>query len=309
MFASNVSEFGPNWINYTLNDELTRHTDCSPASVAPHRCVTVLFCLSYTEFSPLTNQFCPPLADLLDQTGGELPTVEEFENVWDLPMEPEPVCLDNFEGDEAGYRAALDEYNVELSIHKKKHALFAWYLDAWLPMAAGVDVWSPKIKSNHIMVDKFMVPMDVSGKERVYVTVTTEAFGQVMFQNCRAKWIAVWTYKKDHGQKANPPKYSKDDLTTHVYEPLWSNSKVKGGGWHSDGLEYLNERIAAVSAIREEEASNGYDRMKLGLTYIQKANGVPEARADRTRTAAEANNAAVEGAVLNKRVKLTILDE
>ena len=74
-------------------------------------------------------------------------------------------------------------------------------------------------------------------------------------------------------------------------------------------MECLNERIEAISAIRAQEAKEGYDRMKLARKCIQEAMGVePEARG-RTRTAAEVNNAAVEGAVLQKRVKLTVLDK
>ena len=49
--------------------------------------------------------------------------------------------------------------------------------------------------------------------------------------------------------------------------------------------------------------------MKLACKCIQEAVGVdPEARGQ-ARTLAEANNAAVEGAVLQERVKLTILDK
>ena len=99
-----------------------------------------------------------------------------------------------------------------------------------------------------------------------------------------------------------------------MWDGLWSNTKgsegrVESATWHQDGLEYLNERIEAISAIRDEEAHNGCVRMKLARTYIQEAMGVEPETRGRTRTAAEVNNAAVEGAVLQKRVKLTVLDE
>ena len=271
-----------------------------------------MFSRNYTKFGLLTSLFSSR-TELLDATGGKLPTVEQIENVWHLPNEPQDVFLDDFEDQEA-YKAAKDEYNVELTKYEEAHKLFAWYVCDWLPMAVGIDFWGPSIKSKYLMVDKFKVPMDNSGKSKVYVTVTSEAFGQLMFKNCRAKWLAIWNWRKTHGAKKKVPAYSKDDPSTHVHEGLWSNTKgsegrVEGSTWHRDGLEYLNERIEVISAIRAEEADTGYDRMKLARTYIQEAMGVEPETRGRTRTAAEVNNAAVEGAVLQKRVKLTVLDE
>ena len=168
-------------------------------------------------------------------------------------MEPEDVFMENFE-DQAAHKAAKEECNVELTKCEEAHKIFTWHVCDWLPMAVGIDFWGPSIKSKHLMVDKFKVPMDNSGKSKVYVTVTSEAFSQLMFKNCREKWLAIWNWRKTHGAKKKVPAYSKDDPSTHVYEGLWSNTKgsegrVEGTTWHQDGLEYLNALIEILQAV------------------------------------------------------------
>ena len=268
------------------------------------------YCPSYTEFSYSNNRFCH-LADVLDKTGGKLATVEDIETIWDIPDKPtEPVQG----GDDANYAEAMTDYTNDLAVYKKKVGLLQWYATDFLPMSAGVETWGPVQKCTKLLTDKVMLEDNNSGKAKVLVPVTSEAFGQVMFKNCRKKCLAIWNWRKTHGAKKAVPKCAKDDPSTHVWNGLWSNTKgsegrVEGTTWHQDGLEYLNERIEAISAIRAKEADNGYDRMKLARTYIQEAMGVEPETRGRTRTAAEVNNAAVEGAVLQKRVKLTVLDE
>ena len=147
-----------------------------------------MFSRNYTKFSLLTSLFSSR-TELLDTTGGKLPTVEQIENIWNLPLEPEDVFLDDFEDQEA-CKAAKDEYNVELTKCEEAHKLFAWYVCDWMPMAVGIDFWGPSIKSKYLMVDKFKVPMDNSGKDGVCVTMTSKAFGQLMHKNCCEKWQA-----------------------------------------------------------------------------------------------------------------------
>ena len=91
---------------------------------------------------------------------------------------------------------------------------------------------------------------------------TSEAFGQVMHKNCHKKWMAVWKHKKEHGAKAKLPKCDKDDKTTHQEcEGLWSSNprsgQVEGGGWHTDGLQCLMDRMQAISAVRAADKDNG----------------------------------------------------
>ena len=234
--------------------------------------------------------------------------MEDIETIWDIPDKPtEPVQG----GDDANYAEAMTDYTNDLAIYKEKLALLQWYATDFLPMAAGVETWGPVQKCTKLLTDKVMLEDDNSGKAKVLVPVTSEAFGQVMFKNCREKWIAVWKYKKAHGSSATVPKYSKDDKTTHQYEALWSNPRSgqsEGAGWNMDGLQYLLDRMEAISAVREADKANDYAKMKQARTLIQEAvKWKPEN--DGKRSATQANNAAVEGAVFSKRIKMVVLDE
>ena len=152
---------------------------------------------------------------------------------------------------------------------------------------------------------------DASGKPKVLVPVTGEVFGKVMFKNCRRKWIAVWKYKRVHGKKATPPKYNKDDITTHQYDGLWSNpcsGQVEGGGWHNDGLEYLNARMHAIAGVRKADKANDYAKMKHARSLVQRVMEWKPTKNGK-RSASQANNAEVEGAVVKKRIKMVVIDE
>ena len=188
-----------------------------------------------------------------------------------------------------------------------------WYATEYLAMAVGVETWGPVQKCTKLLTDKVMLEDDNSGKAKVLVPVTSEAFGQVMFKNCRTKWIAVWTYKKAQGSSATVPKYVKDDKTTHQYEALWSNPRSgqsEGGGWNMEGLKYLMERMEVISAVKAVDKENDYAKMKHARTLIRGAvKWKPENNGKRSATQAQANNAADEGAVVSKRIKIVVLDE
>ena len=232
----------------------------------------------------------------------------DIESVWDIPEKPTEPVRGN---DDADFEAAMAIYKTDKANYDNKTKMLSWYASEYLPMAVGVDTWGPTQKCNKLMTDKVMLQEDNSGKPKVLVPVTSEAFGQVMFKNCRKKWIAVWKYKRAHGVKAKLPKYDKEDQTTHDYEGLWSNPRsgqVEGGGWHSDGLEYLNERMQVISAMREADKENDYVKMKLARALIQHVTDWKPTK-DGKRSASQANNAEVEGAVVKKRVKMVVIDE
>lgn len=236
-----------------------------------------------------------------------MPTVEEIETVWDLPDRPtEPVPG----GNGPDYEEALANYQRDLAWYMKKEQLLTWYASEYISMTVG-ETWGNTQKCTKLMTDKVMLQDDPSGKEKVLVSVTSEAFGQLIYKNCRTKWIAVWKYKKQHGAKAPLPKYSKTDTSTHQYEGLWSNARtgqVEGGGWHMDGLQYLMDRMEAISAIRAEDQASDYVTMKHVRTLIQGAMEW-QPTANKKRSTAQAKNAAVEGAVVSKKIKMLILDE
>ena len=102
---------------------------------------------------------------------------------------------------------------------------------------------------------------NVDGKQKVLVTVTSEAFGLLMFANCRDKWLNVFQYKKTAKRKGTKvPQYKKDDPTTHKYKGKWSSSctgSAVGGGWSSEALVYFEAAKKNISEWRKEEEARG----------------------------------------------------
>ena len=156
---------------------------------------------------------------------GDLPSTEEIEDIWNLPEVNE---------------ASSEEEKAE---YEKKVSLLTWYLDVFMPKAVGLEFWGELIRPYRLMTDTEVVEGDPSGKKKVLVTVTSEAFGLLVYHNCRDKWVADYKYKKEHGKKAQVPKYNKDDVSTHKHVNKWSNSNsgsVVGGGWHPAALKKFN---------------------------------------------------------------------
>ena len=99
-----------------------------------------------------------------------------------------------------------------------------WCLDIWLPMVVGVDFFGPSIRPYALIVDKFKDPND-GNKEKVYVAVTSEAYGLIQFENSRDKWAAVCAYKDDKGWKKTPPAHNANKPATHQFKSKWSDAK------------------------------------------------------------------------------------
>ena len=153
--------------------------------------------------------------------------------------------------------------------------LLTWYLDSYLPFAVGLEFWGPNIRPFHLLSDKIMVDGDPSGKEKVLVTVTSEAFGQLVYANCRDKWMHEFNYKKGKRKGAKVPKFDKQDKSTHVYQNRWSSSRtgqLVGGGWAPEALNYFNLAIERLQKVREEEKKTGNQQFKIGRTLVQAIN-------------------------------------
>ena len=153
--------------------------------------------------------------------------------------------------------------------------LLTWYLDSYLPFAVGLEFWGPNIRPFHLLSDKIMVDGDPSGKEKVLVTVTSKAFGQLVYANCRDKWMHEFNYKKGKRKGAKVPKFDKQDKSTHVYQNRWSSSQtgqLVGGGWAPEALNYFNLAIERLQKVREEEKKTGNQRFEIGRTLVQAIN-------------------------------------
>jgi hypothetical protein len=70
----------------------------------------------------------------------------------------------------------------EMAIQKE---LFLWYYDAWLPAILPREFWREDIRFYRLLTDA----CEIAGKQKVLVTVASEAFGLLMWENCRNKWV------------------------------------------------------------------------------------------------------------------------
>ena len=66
----------------------------------------------------------------------------------------------------------------------------------------------PSRSGNQLEIDyQTDVPGDPSGKKKVLVTITSEAFALVIFANCRDKWVADFKLKAGN-KRAKIPKFA-----------------------------------------------------------------------------------------------------
>ena len=126
------------------------------------------------------------------------------------------------------------------------------------------------------MTDKEEVEGDPSGKKKVLVTVTSEAFALLLWANSRDKWLADFTLRASN-KRAKIPKYNKDDQTTWKHQNKWSNSRtgqIQGGGWAKDALVFFNTAIKDISKWRKEQEVTGYQSYMYGRELIKTAEGL-----------------------------------
>ena len=231
-----------------------------------------------------------------------MPALEDIETVWELEEPGDAPPDDATEQERADYESNKEEFAA-------KQEILTWYLDSYVPYAVGLEFWGPNIRPFKFMTDTKAVAGDPSGKKKVLVTITSEAFEHVIYANCRNKWLADFTLKAKN-KKAKIPKYDKDKPETHKHQNKWSSSRtgqVQGGGWDLKALEYLNHRIKDIKKWREEEAKQGYPKYKLGRELIRQVqqvamNGQDEKTKKRKRSVEKAESEAV-------CVDLTFLDE
>jgi len=221
-----------------------------------------------------------------------LPTVEEMEAVWDF--DPEDMC---------------DSANQE------KQVLLLWYLDDWLPEVVGHDFWDQTNRTTRRVTDKIHLPGDKSGNKKVLVPITGEAFGLLMFANCRERWIESFACQaKNNGKK--PPQYRKNNPETHKYKNKWSSSRGGrqiGGGWDEEAFKYYNSMIAHLKSIRDEEKATGEKRFEKGLEIVRNHHKKRDSNSNHSNNDAPAKRRKKKTPVVlettSKQTVIEILDE
>lgn len=140
-------------------------------------------------------------------------------------------------------------------------------------MAAGHDNFGPSIRNYKMAVDK----RSVDGKDKVCVTIPSEAFGLLVFANCRTKWVAIFKFKQE-SPTADIPLFDEEDSNTHVYHTtLWSDSKsgqIKGGGWDSDAYLKLNFYMTKIHVFRSKDQKAEWKIHALAKDFVREKNGI-----------------------------------
>lgn len=177
--------------------------------------------------------------------------MEQILNVWDFPF-------DSPEDDD----------------HEEEQELLLWWCDEYLRMLVGPKTWGNEQRFYKMMVDKCYIP--ALKEEKVCVTTATEAFGLLIYENCREKWIKTFEYKQEHGKDAVLPT-KKNDPASAQFKGKFSDSQVgsiKGGGWSVDAFKNLNTYIAKVQQQRTEDKDEGWTMHKLAKTLIRKKHDI-----------------------------------
>jgi hypothetical protein len=165
---------------------------------------------------------------LYEDLGG-LPDIEELMGSWNL-------------GEAPGDDASADD----LAAYTRQVKILTWYVDQFVPMAVGVDWWGPELRPYKLMTDT----TELEGKQKVLVTVTSEAFGLLQYENSRSRWINVFKWKRKNGNKKGKkvPQYNRKKPDTFVYMAKWSDYKAgQCSGWNPVAFQVFEERKAQIS--------------------------------------------------------------
>jgi hypothetical protein len=212
--------------------------------------------------------------------GGDLPEVSELRDVWQY--EERPLNQGDYQdGVEPDSPRFTPEYHAK---YERKMKLTLWYFDDYMTMMAGTQYWGNDVKTRYLPTDM----MEVEGERKVIVTITSEAFGFLLYENCRKKWIQIFKWK-DENPKSNkkskpPPQYNKNKPETHKFKAKWSdNCTGQAMGWHPDAFKSYNQYIQCVKMARELDLQAGGLIMLRARDMIREAHGYIEEEAQPTK--------------------------
>ena len=123
------------------------------------------------------------------------------------------------------------------------------------------------------------------------VTISTEAFLVVMYENCYNKWLNMHKWKEVDKNPGSIPKYSRvrhaqtQDFMAKFSDTLAGNSQY--GGWSREGIEKFNAYIKAFKTLRETNSEGCRAEELLSVSRFKAAydeerkrkraeNGLPE---------------------------------
>lgn len=148
---------------------------------------------------------------------------------------------------------AMTPEELALPANLASKNLLIWYYDRYLPAAARKEYWGDDVRYYKLYTDK----INLKGKQKVLVTISSEAFGLLQLRNCAKKWKNIFVLKENDAKAEIPSK--KDNPETIKYKAEWTDPKigqVKYGGWHPEAVEYMNNTVAFLKKLREDDAAD-----------------------------------------------------
>lgn len=186
-----------------------------------------------------------------------------------------------------------------------KKQIFIWYYDVYLVACLPKEFWKEDIRYYQLLTDE----INIFGKMKGLVTVSSEAFALLMWENCRDKWINYFKYKEANGEKAAIPKGKEPGAQDHLAK--WSDGKegqVLYGGWKEEAYVKFEELKKTLKAWRA--ADTGKLGPKLALKYMRtlhkRTGKFPE---DDKKKGSSRKRKTTGAAPAPKRVVLTFDDE
>jgi len=173
----------------------------------------------------------------------------------------------------------MPTHTLKKDEHAEDRAILLWYFDRFLPVAAGKEYYGEDIRYYKRPTEK----MNVNGAQKVCVTITSEAFGLLVLENCHDKWINIFEFKKENGSAVDIP--TKGDAAL-PFKAKWTDSKcgrVKFGGWDPKAYAFFEEVKEKIKTFRTNDASNGFDTQNYALKIMREKHNIAQEAPGRKR--------------------------
>lgn len=167
----------------------------------------------------------------------------------------------------------IPTHKLELPEHSLHKELLLWYVDRFLPVAAGKEYFGEEIR----YYQRITSAIKVNGELRVAVTVASEAFGLLVLDNCQQKWQNIFELKEKEGPNAVIP--TKGPVYEAKFKAKYTDSKcgrVKFGGWDKAAYAFYEETKGKVKEFRTVDAANAFDTQNYALQIVRKAHEITE---------------------------------
>jgi hypothetical protein len=173
----------------------------------------------------------------------------------------------------------MSEEALEQPKNALRKELLIWYFEDVLPAFAGKHWFGEDIHRYKLMTDTVLV----NKVPKVYVTMTSEAFGWTLWESCEVKWERMFLFKKKHGPKAKFPKAKGekdvDGKGPDYYAGRYTDSmtgQLALKGITDEGIEAFVKYCQQVKQLREADEANGKAMQRYALKIIRAKHGCTE---------------------------------